>query len=286
MIHQVFTSFGQKEPSINAVLGCKAPDDDDGGQVGAVGSHQYCRSSQPESQWSVRERGPAMPGQFITTAKIMNPSKAELPQKGVMGCKALRGWQKENGTPDYKRLNVCFSFRRFRPDTVLEGIRPPARSRSHAGGLSILLGPRPGRSTSTHATYCKYPLLHEDDAMFCWCTQSIEHVVSGVCRWCICLYTSIHSCQLDLFPHPSSCGCEGGRVCSLTRDAIQQHSFVFYCRPKETSKFRWRSFLSNQISLSSDKKFTFIFMISGFLIEERTENCCTIFVSETIIANK
>ena len=169
MIHQVFTSFGQKEPSINSVLGCKAPDDDDGGQVGAVGSHQYCRSSQPESQWSVRERGPAMPGQFITTAKIMNPSKAELPQKGVMGCKALRGWQKENGTPDYKRLNVCFSFRRFRPDTVLEGIRPPARSRSHAGGLSILLGPRPGRSTSTHGTYCKYLSYHDYDIISWWC---------------------------------------------------------------------------------------------------------------------
>ena len=169
MIHQVFTSFGQKEPSINSVLGCKAPDDDDGGQVGAVGSHQYCRSSQPESQWSVRERRPAMPGQFITTAKIMNPSKAELPQKGVMGCKALRGWQKENGTPDYKRLNVCFSFRRFRPDTVLEGIRPPARSRSHAGGLSILLGPRPGRSTSTHGTYCKYLSYHDYDIISWWC---------------------------------------------------------------------------------------------------------------------
>jgi hypothetical protein len=34
------------------------------------------------------------------------------------------------------------------------------------------------------------------------------------------------------------CGCEGGRVCSLTRDNLQQNSFVFYCRPKETSKFR------------------------------------------------
>eukprot|EP00091_Calanus_sinicus_P011155 TRINITY_DN25362_c0_g1_i1.p1 TRINITY_DN25362_c0_g1~~TRINITY_DN25362_c0_g1_i1.p1 ORF type:complete len:169 (-),score=23.99 TRINITY_DN25362_c0_g1_i1:45-527(-) len=35
------------------------------------------------------------------------------------------------------------------------------------------------------------------------------------------------------------CSCSGGTVCSLTRDALQQNSFVFYCRPKETSKFRF-----------------------------------------------
>merc|ERR1712110_1263765 len=35
------------------------------------------------------------------------------------------------------------------------------------------------------------------------------------------------------------CSCSGGNVCSLTRDALQQNSFVFYCRPKETSKFRF-----------------------------------------------
>merc|ERR1739838_126316 len=35
------------------------------------------------------------------------------------------------------------------------------------------------------------------------------------------------------------CSCSGGSVCSLTRDALQQNSFVFYCRPKETSKFRF-----------------------------------------------
>ena len=103
--------------------------------------------------------------------------------------------------------------------------------------------------------------------------KSREHVASAVCRWCVC------SCKL---PHilvsliyspilPSSCGCEGGRVCSLTRDAIQQHSFVFYCRPKETSKFRWRSFLSILFSLIR-QKIHILFMISGFLIEERTEN--------------
>merc|ERR1712025_229042 len=33
------------------------------------------------------------------------------------------------------------------------------------------------------------------------------------------------------------CSCSGGSVCSLARDALQQNSFVFYCRPKETSKF-------------------------------------------------
>ena len=53
-------------------------------------------------------------------------------------------------------VNVWFSFRRFRPDTVLGVILPPARSQSHAGGLSIRLDPPPGRSTSTHGTYCKY----------------------------------------------------------------------------------------------------------------------------------
>jgi len=35
------------------------------------------------------------------------------------------------------------------------------------------------------------------------------------------------------------CACSGGNVCSLTRDALQQNSFVFYCRPKETSKYRF-----------------------------------------------
>merc|ERR1712223_2048939 len=35
------------------------------------------------------------------------------------------------------------------------------------------------------------------------------------------------------------CSCSGSNVCSLTRDALQQNSFVFYCRPKETSKFRF-----------------------------------------------
>merc|ERR1712110_1285076 len=34
------------------------------------------------------------------------------------------------------------------------------------------------------------------------------------------------------------CSCSGGDVCSLTRDALQQNSFVFYCRPKETSRYR------------------------------------------------
>merc|ERR1712126_670794 len=39
------------------------------------------------------------------------------------------------------------------------------------------------------------------------------------------------------------CSCSGGDVCSLTRDALQQNSFVFYCRPKETSRYRFpRSF--------------------------------------------
>merc|ERR1711955_76321 len=35
------------------------------------------------------------------------------------------------------------------------------------------------------------------------------------------------------------CTCSGGSVCSLARDSLQQNSFVFYCRPKETSKFRF-----------------------------------------------
>lgn len=70
-------------------------------------------------------------------------------------------------------------------------------------------------------------------------------------------------------------------MCSLTRDAIQQHSFVFYCRPKETSKFRFFKNLYNQIKLHIILKF----MLLGFRIEERTENCCTVFVSEIIIAN-
>ena len=43
-----------------------------------------------------------------------------------------------------------------------------------------------------------------------------------------------------------SCSCSGGDVCSLTRDALQQNSFVFYCRPKETSRYRWPA---HQLSL-------------------------------------
>ena len=38
---------------------------------------------------------------------------------------------------------------------------------------------------------------HDDDAMFCWW---IEHVVSGVCRWFVCLYTSIHSPPALIYP--------------------------------------------------------------------------------------
>ena len=43
----------------------------------------------------------------------------------------------------------------------------------------------------------------------------------------------------DHFVWICSCSCSGGDVCSLTRDALQQNSFVFYCRPKETSRYRW-----------------------------------------------
>merc|ERR1712111_94966 len=35
------------------------------------------------------------------------------------------------------------------------------------------------------------------------------------------------------------CSCSGADVCSLTRDALQQNSFVFYCRSKETSRYRF-----------------------------------------------
>ena len=38
---------------------------------------------------------------------------------------------------------------------------------------------------------------HDDDAMFCWW---IEHVVSGVCRWFVSLYTSIHSPPALIYP--------------------------------------------------------------------------------------
>merc|ERR1711913_83048 len=34
------------------------------------------------------------------------------------------------------------------------------------------------------------------------------------------------------------CSCSGGDICSLTRDALQQNSFVFYCRSKESSRYR------------------------------------------------
>ena len=182
------------------------------------------------------ERG-GLPGaaQFFTTAKII-PTLSTVELWIVMGlCKVARLKRK------VEIVNVWFSFRRFLPDTGLGGIPPPAKSPNHAGGLSILRAPHQGRSTSTHATYCKYPpsmtwwrchVLLMDRAGCKWCLQMI--------RLLVYFHTFSSSFDLSLL---CSCGCEGGRVCSLTRDAIQQHSFVFYCRPKETSKFRWSRFL-------------------------------------------
>ena len=55
-------------------------------------------------------------------------------------------------------------------------------------------------------------------------------------REIFCKFPRQESTHFNVFP--SSCSCSGENVCSLTRDALQQNSFVFYCRPKETSKFR------------------------------------------------
>jgi len=70
------------------------------------------------------------------------------------------------------------------------------------------------------------------------------------------------------------CSCSGGNVCSLTRDALQQNSFVFYCRPKETSRYRFPD---------GHKNWKHILIISLPGNNQKSENCNSIYISLTII---
>ena len=144
----------------------------------------------------------------------------------------------------------------------------PANGLNPAAGLSTYPAPPREKYTNILGIFCKetFPKSHQSNQERLSLYNYKAYYLRLSSYYKILFHPPLHKAKPEISINLSvgfSCSCSGGNVCSLTRDALQQNSFVFYCRPKETSKFRFG-------------KNVFLFLVinvlfAGFLAEGRTE---------------
>ena len=110
--------------------------------------------------------------------------------------------------------------------TPLDPLPIPANALNPAAGLSTYQAPPREKYTNILGIFCKLDSLIFTSACYDMTWNNMSTFPPSRYKNLILIF---------------SCSCSGGNVCSLTRDALQQNSFVFYCRPKETSKFRFET---------------------------------------------
>ena len=140
---------------------------------------------------------------------------------------------------------TCFYFSFL--TTILTPSDPlpiPANGLNPAAGLSTYPAPPREKYTNILGIFCKetFPKSHQSNQERLSLYNYKAYYLRLSSYYKILFHPPLHKAKPEISINLSvgfSCSCSGGNVCSLTRDALQQNSFVFYCRPKETSKFRF-----------------------------------------------